>query len=112
MFNPTMAAEPGYLPLFNDQGGVDPTGAIACRTCHLTHGRSTPVALPEALDGLSLRERRARVWHVRSFGDANVCSTCHGFDALRRFMYFHDPIRRRGPIGGGGGAFAPLRRFP
>ena len=27
-----------------------------------------------------------------------VCTSCHGFDALRRVLYFHDPSRRSGPM--------------
>ncbi|HVP11810.1 MAG TPA: cytochrome c3 family protein, partial [Phycisphaerae bacterium] len=98
LFNPTSPGEPGFLPLFNDQGEVDPQGKHACRTCHLTHGRATAAPVPEALGKLSERELRARQWHIRIFGPGNVCETCHGFDALRRFMYFHDAGRRGGPI--------------
>ena len=103
MFNPFTPDTPGYLPLFNAQGAVDPRGTIACRTCHLTHGRNTPAALPEAESSLTPRELRARKWHVRSFAAGNVCKSCHGFDGLRRFMYFHDAARRGGPIEPGGG---------
>ena len=98
MYNPQSPDDPGYLPLFNERGAVDPAGSIGCRTCHLTHGRETPAPLPAGLTADSERELRARLWHIRSVGVNNVCSTCHGFDALRRFMYFHDPQRRGGPI--------------
>ena len=100
MFNPTQPGTPGYFPLFNEQGVVDPKGTIACRTCHLTHGRATPADVPGNLKGISARELRARKWHVRTFGATTVCNACHGFGALRRFMYFHDPVRRAGPIEG------------
>ena len=97
-FNPTPLDSPGYLPLFNDQGEVDPQGSHACRTCHLTHGRTTPAPVPEGLRKPSEREMRAREWHIRVFTADSVCVTCHGTDALRRFMYFHYPDRRGGPI--------------
>jgi predicted CXXCH cytochrome family protein len=100
MFNPQAPTAPGFLPLFNEKGEVDPRGSIACRTCHLTHGRSTPAPLPADTATLSTRELRARKWHIRSFVAENVCTACHGFDALRRYMYFHDPQRRGGPIEG------------
>ncbi len=98
MFNPEQPDSPGFLPLFNENGEVDPAGHISCRTCHLTHGRSEPAPLAQSLADTADRERRARAWHVRTLGPANVCTTCHGFDALRRFMYFHDATRRGGPI--------------
>ncbi len=100
MFNPGQPDSPGFLPLFNDEGQVDPKGSIACRTCHLTHGRSRPAPVPPGLGRITTRELRAREWHIRSIGSESVCTTCHGFDALRRFMYFHDPARRGGPIQG------------
>jgi predicted CXXCH cytochrome family protein len=103
MFNPAAPGTPAHLPLFNAAGEVDPAGRIACHTCHLTHGRSEPVPLPAGADAVSARELRARVWHIRPFHPANVCTTCHGADALRRFMYFHDATRRGGPIENGRG---------
>ncbi len=101
MFNPEPPGTPRHLPLFNADDAVDPGGRIRCHTCHLTHGRAEPIPLPEGLEVLSPRELRARVWHIRRFVTPNVCTTCHGADALRRFMYFHDAERRGGPIEGG-----------
>jgi len=98
MYNPFEPDEAGYLPLYDADGEIAPDGTIACRTCHLTHGRISPAVLTVTSDHVSLRELRARVWHARSFGPASVCTTCHGVDALRRFIYFHDPARRGGPI--------------
>ena len=100
MFNPDAPGLPGYLPLFNLEGRVDANGNHACRTCHLTHGRIQPAPVSEMVAGKSSREVRARMWHIRTFAATNVCTTCHGFDALRRFMYFHDPARRTGPLEG------------
>ena len=98
MYNPTATDAPSFLPLFNEQGEIDPNGTIACRTCHLTHGRTHPIPAPAALGPLTPRELRAREWHLRSFGPESVCVYCHGADALRRFMYFHDAARRGGPL--------------
>ncbi len=100
MYNPELPGTSRHLPLFNADDAVDPSGQIRCHTCHLTHGRTEPIPLPEGLQALSPRELRARVWHIRRFVTPNVCTTCHGADALRRFMYFHDPARRGGPIEG------------
>lgn len=97
MFNPDSPDAPEFLPLFNAAGDIDPAGRIGCRTCHLTHGRDRPAPLPPGI-AATTRELRARQWHIRTFAATNVCTTCHGFDALRRFIYFHDPARRGGPI--------------
>ena len=59
--------------------------------------------LPPEVQTVSARELRARVWHIRVFTQDSVCTTCHGADALRRFMYFHDAARRSGPIQPAGG---------
>ncbi|RMF73054.1 MAG: hypothetical protein D6744_16115, partial [Planctomycetota bacterium] len=98
MFNPIAPDEPGYFPLFNERGEEDPTGKIACRTCHLTHGRLDAAVLPAQLSALRPRELRARKFHIRTFEQPTVCNTCHGAGALRRFMYFHDPARRGGEL--------------
>ena len=100
MLNLQAPTEAGFLPLFDAQGAVSPMGRIGCRTCHLTHGREEAAPLTVAEQGLSEREIRARRYHIRSFLSQNVCTTCHGHDALRRFMYFHDPARRTGAVDG------------
>jgi predicted CXXCH cytochrome family protein len=98
MYNPTAPDSPGFLPLFNAQGEVDAQGKLGCHTCHLPHGRTTVARIPPGFGQPSGRELRARVWHIRTFAAGSVCGTCHGFDGLRRFMYFHDPERRTGPL--------------
>jgi hypothetical protein len=56
------------------------SGALACATCHWTHG-------PEgAVDSL-----RRRGWEF-------PCASCHGDDALPLYRYFHQPERRAGII--------------
>ncbi len=101
MFNPVDPNARGFLPLFNAAGEVDPDGAMACRTCHLTHGRGDPLPLTDARPTASERERRARQWHVRAFEGENICSICHGVDALARFGHFHEPSLREGRLGRG-----------
>ena len=98
MFNYAPPGTLQYLPLYNADGQVDERGTLSCHTCHLTHGRSEPVPAPDGLLPMTPREMRARRWHIRPFVAGNVCTSCHGADALRRFMYFHDPQRRGGPI--------------
>lgn len=98
MYNVVEPNAPGYLPLFNSAGDVAADGMIACETCHLTHGRDRPAPMPAAAELLDARELRARLWHLRTVRGESICTTCHGVDTLRRFIYFHDPRRRGGSI--------------
>lgn len=98
LFNPFAPDDPGYLPLFNERGEEDAQGVFGCRTCHLTHGRSSPAPLPRDFQPGERRELRARRWHLRSFVSGNLCTLCHGSDGRRRFLYFHDAARARGAM--------------
>lgn len=73
----------GALPLFDDEGKEVPegeSGALACATCHWTHG-------PEgAVDSL-----RRKGWQT-------PCASCHGEDALPLYRYYHQPERRKDVI--------------
>jgi predicted CXXCH cytochrome family protein len=96
------AAQPDRsLPLFDPQGHEDPAGSIACGTCHLPHGQ--PMAKDETamVGALTRGEQKAARLMLRSFRPPNLCTTCHGADGLRRFLYFHDPQRRSGPLATG-----------
>ena len=66
-----------------------------CRTCHTPHGRDVG---PADTAERSAPERRAMWLQLRDFETPNVCTTCHAADALRRFLYFHDPERRGGDL--------------
>ncbi len=73
----------GALPLFDPDGKEVPegdSGALACATCHWTHG-------PEAA-----------VDSLRRSGWEAPCSSCHGDDALPLYRYYHQPQRREGII--------------
>ncbi len=88
---------PGYLPLFNESGHVDPHGRITCRTCHLAHGNVAIGVDNEALlRSLTPQQQRHHRFSVRPFDSPNVCTTCHGPNARWRYLYFHDPDRRKG----------------
>jgi predicted CXXCH cytochrome family protein len=90
MLSPVEEDEPGYLPLIGSNGAPGPTGAIACLTCHLPHGRASSLNGPAASDPAMIRGQRLL---VRPYVAPNLCSACHGFDGLQRFLRFHDPIR-------------------
>jgi predicted CXXCH cytochrome family protein len=84
------------LPLFTETGEASASGRLACRTCHLPHGRSDAAELAA---GLAPEVRRAARLQIRPFETPNACTSCHSADALQRFLYFHDPARRSGAIG-------------
>jgi len=90
----------GYLPLFDAKGERSDTGNITCRTCHAPHGQ-VPAEGQQKLATLTDAERRAQRLMLKPFSAPNVCSTCHGMDALRRFLYFHDPDKRGGSLASG-----------
>lgn len=97
------------LPVFNSSGEIDPNGKIQCLTCHLPHGRlpDSQLATPgerEKLDAMPMAQRSAMRLMLRSFESSNICVKCHGQDALRRFLYFHDPAKRHGSLLPSGGA--------
>lgn len=82
------AGSASALPLYDERGQVSSNGKITCRTCHLPHGRE------DAGVPISPELARASRPQLRPFDAPNVCTTCHAADALRRFLYFHDPQRR------------------
>ncbi len=94
MFNVYAPDAPGYLPLFNAAGHVDPTGQVVCRTCHLSHGCEDLLLRVAQNEELTEAERSAVRTQLRHFVEPNVCTECHGSEARFRFLFFHDPDRR------------------
>lgn len=97
----------GFMPLVNERGEIDVSGQIACVTCHLPHGRAPGRGFrPAGAEDVSRETLRSMMPMVRPYVAPNVCSSCHGFDGLRRFLYFHDPqlrvaepaTQRAGPV--------------
>lgn len=84
----------GDLPLFDENDVSGPRGQITCLTCHLPHGRELPANELAYYEAMPASQRRAGRLMLRSFSAPNACTTCHGADALRRFLYFHHPDRR------------------
>ncbi|MCB9858026.1 MAG: cytochrome c3 family protein [Phycisphaerales bacterium] len=95
MFAMLQGGQEMQLPLFNSAGEIDSQGRISCRTCHTPHGQPVDAA---SIAKMSTEERRAMRTLLRPFVPPNVCTTCHGVDALRRFLYFHDAERRGGAL--------------
>jgi predicted CXXCH cytochrome family protein len=99
MWNVNDTTEKRTLPLYDGDGNIRPRGKIVCQTCHLPHGRWSDEAMVSlASVDLSRPQRRSLRLMLRPFTTPNLCTTCHGTDARRRFLYFHDPRRRGGPL--------------
>jgi predicted CXXCH cytochrome family protein len=94
LFNRHAPDSPGFLPLFNDAGKVDPSGDIVCRTCHVSHGRLDLLQLVAEKKTMSHAERSAIRSQLRNFETPNLCTDCHGEQARVRFLFFHDAKRR------------------
>ncbi|MFH1745407.1 MAG: cytochrome c3 family protein [Planctomycetota bacterium] len=103
MFNIISPDAPGYLPLFDAAGQVDPRGRVVCRTCHVSHGRLDLLRRVSEKETLSPAEQSAIRTQVRPFAPPNICTECHGIEARFRFLFFHNPVRgvfpRQDPVG-------------
>lgn len=92
LYGPEM---PGYLPLYTIDGREDAGGQVTCRTCHVSHGRPDLLEQAKAsTDNLTPSERHMMRMQVRTFAPPNLCTECHGPDARRKFLFFHDPQQR------------------
>lgn len=78
------------LPLIDEQGRLGSRGYLTCQTCHMPHGNLMPhdAEVLRALDpsGAVLRASRPM---LRAYRAPNLCTQCHGFDGLERFLRFH-----------------------
>lgn len=97
MMNIIDPQSPSYMPLFNIAGKVDQQGQISCRTCHVSHGRLDLLRQLQELGTVSDEDQHAINAQVRAYIAPNLCSSCHGADGRRLFLYFHDPERRADP---------------
>jgi len=88
---------PGFMPLVNDAGQIGREGRIGCITCHAPHGRPPGPAFPAVDPKQITREQlQAMMPMVSPYNPPNLCSSCHGFDGLMRYLYWHQPERRGG----------------
>ena len=82
-----------YLPLFDDSSGEPVTvGSISCASCHNVH-QWDPRA-PTKGKGVNV-EGNATNSFLRVRSPNLMCKDCHGFNALVKFKFYHDPIMRK-----------------
>jgi predicted CXXCH cytochrome family protein len=82
---------PDYMPIFNEQGEPARTGAISCPTCHDLHVSARTLG---AEGGTSLPPGT----FLRNTARRELCIDCHGFEALWRFLYYHESRRNPHPV--------------
>jgi hypothetical protein len=70
--------------LFSKGGNRSSSGTIVCATCHVT-ARGNSEEPPEVLKG----EKESPRDFIRQQIPETLCKTCHGKEALVRFLYFH-----------------------
>ncbi|MBI5408487.1 MAG: hypothetical protein HZA14_03885 [Nitrospirae bacterium] len=81
-----------YAPIFDKKTGKDTNvGNISCPTCHNAHQWSP--LLKDKGKYVTL-EGNVTNSFLRNVSYDNICIDCHGFDALFRYKYFHDPEER------------------
>jgi predicted CXXCH cytochrome family protein len=86
---------PGFMPLATEDGAIGSAGRIGCITCHAPHGRPPGPGFPRVDPSrLTTEELRAMMPMVRPYTAPNLCTSCHGFDGIMRFLYWHNPEKR------------------
>jgi hypothetical protein len=83
-----------YLPLYDETTAKTVTvGNISCPSCHNTHqwnreqrSRGAGVEIEGSADNSFLRARSSDL----------LCKDCHGPEALLKYLFFHDPLKRTG----------------
>jgi len=82
-----------FLPLFDPMSAEPVTaGNISCASCHNVHQWDANLATKGA--GVNL-EGNATNSFLRTHTPDLMCKDCHGFQALLKFKFFHDPERRK-----------------
>ncbi len=86
--------KPDYFPLYDETTAKTVTvGNISCPSCHNVHqwnrkqrSQGSGAALEGSADNSFLRARSSDL----------PCKDCHGPEALIKYLYFHDPVKRAG----------------
>ena len=73
---------------------VFPINELTCSTCHVSHGRDMGQAAAPESPAVAKARRSAIKPMLRPDIDRTVCATCHGLDATRVYLYYHNPKKR------------------
>ncbi len=77
-----------FMPVYDQQGREQNLGGIACPSCHDAHQWSASFKQKGAGKNI---EGNASNSFLRNVSFKNICTDCHGIEALFKFKYFHDP---------------------
>jgi len=95
MRNASKAPDPEFLPLLDQKGHLAAEGRMTCQTCHLPHGRTPSRGLAAVAPAATSRPELDKLRPMlRPYVAPNICSGCHGFEGLRKFLYYHYPEKR------------------
>ncbi len=93
--NVTAPGTPGFMPLINQHGLISDEGRISCVTCHMPHGRPPGMGFPDVKPTEVTQDQlRSMMPMLRPYVAPNLCSSCHGFDGLMNYLYYHYPEKR------------------
>jgi len=79
------------VPLYDKDGRKVNVGYISCPTCHNAHQWSS---LAQAKGDNINQEGNAKNSFLRTLSYKTFCADCHGFEALLKYKFFHDPVKR------------------
>ena len=79
-----------YTPIFNDTGARQRVGEITCASCHNGHQWTPPYTGQRGET-----QPPPRFKFLRNKSHDVLCMDCHGPDGLFRYLYFHDPTKRK-----------------
>ena len=79
-FDPKSGGGADGILLFSQEGGRSEQGTIVCATCHV---------MSRAEQGTVKEEKDSVKDFIRQDIAETFCKTCHGNEALVRFLYFH-----------------------
>ncbi len=84
----------GYTPVFDENGLKKSVGNIGCPSCHDSHIWNRGAQTPANADTAGT-DKTGSFRFLRNQSVNTICRQCHGPEGIFRYLYFHDPDRRR-----------------